>query len=119
MSQPKKKRLCLANKPTDSGVLEVTSATGEKVLCLQLTQTGTLWLPLPLRPPLQPPDFFKRISSFSLSFYSFYICSLFCSADCFSLVKSGALFLLPKSMKLFKVRTHKERMGVGLGKGVE
>lgn len=42
---------------------------------------------------------------------------LFCSAGCFPLVKSGALFLLPKRMKLFRARTHRRRTGVGQGKG--
>lgn len=64
MSEAKEKRLCLANKPADPGVSEVTSATGDKVLRLQLTQRGALRMPLPLRPPLQPQDFFKRVSSF-------------------------------------------------------
>lgn len=71
MSEPKKKRLCLSNKPTDPRAPKVTSATGENVLRLQLTQTGKLQLPLPLQPPLQPLDFFKRVSSLFLSLFLF------------------------------------------------
>lgn len=115
VSEPKKKRLCLANKPTDAGVPVVTSATGGDVL-LQLAQTGRR---AELLPPLSatfgaPGSLYTSLISF-LSFIP--LTSVPRSARLVVSVKSGALFPLPKRMKLFKARTHGEA-GVGPGKRV-
>ena len=68
MSEPKKKRLCLANKPTDAGVPVVTSATGGDVLP-QLEQTGRESSSRFRRcqPPFESLDRFTRVSSLFLS----------------------------------------------------